>query len=104
MLLQNIHLVPDDLNLLTKLVESLSTTKSPIMTPSDSAEFCLFMTAEPMLASMPKAPTELIRMAITTTLEPPTSFVPHLVGALATFKKDDWLSCTTRSSGYQRAL
>ena len=102
-LLQNIHLVPDNLKALTGLVESLNAADVPLTRPPN-AEFCLFMTAEPVLASLPAAPIELIRMAITTTLEPPSSFVRHLKGALATFHREDWLSCTMRATGYQRAL
>ena len=102
-LLQNIHLVPDDLKRLTGLIEMLNSAPIPRSRPP-RVKFCLFMTAEPVLASLEPPPVELIRASLTTTLEPPGSFDAHLKRALGTFEPEDWLKCDPQPMAYQRTL
>jgi dynein heavy chain, axonemal len=102
-LIQNIHLVPDDLKKLTGLIEILNTSPIPRSRPP-RVKFCLFMTAEPIFATLIPAPVELIRTSLTTTLEPPTSFDAHLHRALGTFEQKEWLLCDSQPMAYQRTL
>ena len=102
-LLQNIHLVPDDLKRLTGLIEELNNAPIPRSRPP-RATFCLFMTAEPALATLSPPPLELIRGSLTTTLEPPGTFDAHLRRALGKFGASDWLKCDPQPMAYQRTL